>query len=178
MTGPQYRYPFNISWSDEDGEFVATCNAFPGLSAFGETEEEALSEGKVALGLFIETCLDEDIPLPEPQSVGEYSGQWRVRSPKSLHRRAVQMAELEGVSLNQYTNYALAEKVASDETASKIHQQLRADLNDLKVRQVRLMDEVAYSGNPARISIQETITRNIEQVTTSGNWEDSKGWNN
>jgi hypothetical protein len=38
------RYSFNIEWSDEDEEYIATCPAFPGLSAFGETEEEALSE--------------------------------------------------------------------------------------------------------------------------------------
>jgi len=32
------RYSFNIEWSEEDEEYIATCPAFPGLSAFGETE--------------------------------------------------------------------------------------------------------------------------------------------
>lgn len=59
------RYPFNIEWSEEDQEYVATCPAFPGLSAFGESEEEALREGKVALAGFIETCEANDLPLPD-----------------------------------------------------------------------------------------------------------------
>lgn len=95
------KYPFNIAWSDEDEEYVATCPAFSGLSAYGKTEEEALAEAKVALEGFIKVCEDKGIPLPEPQTVSEYSGQTRLRLPKSLHRQAAQIAEIEGVSLNQ-----------------------------------------------------------------------------
>ena len=40
------KYPINIVWSEDDGEYLATCASFPGLSAFGETEEEALKEAK------------------------------------------------------------------------------------------------------------------------------------
>lgn len=78
------KYPFNIAWSVEDEEYMATCPAFPGLSAFGESEEEALGEAKVALGLFIKTFKEKKIPLPVPQVVSEYSGQTRLRLPKSL----------------------------------------------------------------------------------------------
>jgi len=63
------RYPFNIEWSEEDQEYVATCPAFPGLSAFGESEEEALREGKIALEGFMQpraesAALDEIFPCP------------------------------------------------------------------------------------------------------------------
>lgn len=94
------KYSFNIAWSEEDEEFVATCPAFPGLSALGETEEEALTEAKVALRLFIKTCEEKSIPLPEPQIIQQYSGQFRVRLTKTLHRKLAQQAEVEGVSLN------------------------------------------------------------------------------
>ncbi len=69
-----HRYSFNITWSEEDGEYVATCPAFPGLSALGKTEEEALTEGKVALELFIESYLADSVPLPSPEVVHEYIG--------------------------------------------------------------------------------------------------------
>ncbi|HLL73829.1 MAG TPA: toxin-antitoxin system HicB family antitoxin [Pyrinomonadaceae bacterium] len=105
------RYPFNIVWSEEDEEFVATCPAFPGLSALGETEEEALAEAKVALRLFIETCKEKGIPLPEPQTVQAYSGQFRLRTPKSLHRKLAQQAEAEEVSLNSLCVSYLSEAV-------------------------------------------------------------------
>lgn len=52
-------YGFNIRWSDEDEGFIATCPDFPGLSAFGETPEEALDEADIALDLFIETLQQE-----------------------------------------------------------------------------------------------------------------------
>ena len=44
-------YGFDVFWSKEDGGYIATCPDFPGLSAFGESEEQALSEGKAALRL-------------------------------------------------------------------------------------------------------------------------------
>lgn len=66
------QYSFNLAWSDEDNDFVATCPEFPGLSAFGPTRQEALAEGEIALGLMIETCKEDGITLPEPKKV-DYS---------------------------------------------------------------------------------------------------------
>lgn len=59
-------YAFNIAWSADDDEYVATCPAFPGLSGLGKTEEEALSEGKKALGIFVNLMNGKGLPLPEP----------------------------------------------------------------------------------------------------------------
>ena len=41
----------------------------------------------------------------------EYSGKFNTRVPKSLHRKLVEAAERDGVSLNQWINTALAEAV-------------------------------------------------------------------
>lgn len=108
------KYPFNILWSEEDAEYMATCPSFPGLSAFGETEEEALHEAKVALQLFIESYKERGIPLPNPPRNQTYSGQLRLRLSKSLHERAARMASKDGVSLNQYINNALNREVSSE----------------------------------------------------------------
>ena len=54
---------FRIQWSDEDEAFVATSAEFPGLSAFGETYQEALHEAETALELMIETYQASGIPL-------------------------------------------------------------------------------------------------------------------
>ena len=101
------KYPINIAWSDEDSEYIATCSSFPGLSAFGETEEEALREAKIALELFIESYKERGISLPRSTKTQKYSGQLRLRLSKSLHERAAVMAAQDGVSLNQYINNAL-----------------------------------------------------------------------
>jgi predicted RNase H-like HicB family nuclease len=63
------KYTIQIFWSVEDEAFVAVCQEFPGLSAFGETREEALRESQIALDLMIETYQNKGIALPEPQTV-------------------------------------------------------------------------------------------------------------
>lgn len=112
------KYPINIVWSEDDGEYLATCASFPGLTAFGETEEEALKEAKVALELFIESYKERGLPLPKPVRAPKYSGQLRLRLPRSLHERAATIASDDGVSLNQYITNALNQVVSSEETRS------------------------------------------------------------
>jgi len=63
------KYTIQIFWSVEDDAFVAVCQEFPGLSAFGETREDALREAQTALDLMIETYREKGIPLPEPSGV-------------------------------------------------------------------------------------------------------------
>lgn len=94
------KYGFAVRWSDEDAAYVATCPEFAGVSAFGDTAEEALREIRVAMELTIETYEEEGWPLPEPQTVPRYSGQFRLRVPSYLHGQLAERAELEGVSLN------------------------------------------------------------------------------
>ncbi|HKZ80541.1 MAG TPA: toxin-antitoxin system HicB family antitoxin [Pyrinomonadaceae bacterium] len=119
------RYPFNIEWSEEDQEYVATCPAFPGLSAFGASEEEALKEGKIALAGFIETCEANNLSLPEPAIRAASSGKLQLRLPKSLHGLATRMAALEDVSLNTYIADAVRARVAGEQVAKPIIEELR-----------------------------------------------------
>lgn len=42
------RYTYSVTWSDEDGQYVGTCEALGGLSNLADTQEQALS-GIVAL---------------------------------------------------------------------------------------------------------------------------------
>ena len=96
------RYSFNVFWSDEDEAHVATCVEFPGISAFADSIEQAFAELRIALDLAIETYEAEGWQLPEPVAKAEtrYSGQFRVRLPKSLHAQLAARAKREGVSLN------------------------------------------------------------------------------
>ena len=61
-----HKYAIEIFYSDEDEGFIAVVPELPGCSAFGETEEEALSEVKVAIGLWLETARQEGREIPEP----------------------------------------------------------------------------------------------------------------
>ena len=119
------KYGFRLIWSDEDEGFIATSPEFPGLSAFGETEEEALAEAKIARALFIEDMQERGEDLPEPVTVHEFSGQTRLRLPKSLHRLAAELAAIENVSLNQFIIEAISEKIGAEKGSQRLLAELR-----------------------------------------------------
>lgn len=57
---------------------------------------------------YIEVKLENNLPIPIPETVNNYSGKFVVRIPKSLHQRLAIEAERDGVSLNQLVLYKLA----------------------------------------------------------------------
>ena len=83
-------YSIRIVWSDEDGGYIATSPEFENLSAFGTSSGWA---------------------LPTPMRARHYSGQLRVRLPKSLHARLADEAERDGVSLNTLIVTFLSERM-------------------------------------------------------------------
>ena len=60
------RYTIEIFHSEEDEGYIAVVPELPGCSAFGETEEEALKEIKVAIELWIEAAKKEGREIPKP----------------------------------------------------------------------------------------------------------------
>lgn len=89
--------------ADEDGGYTAVFPDLPGCLTQGETLAEVAALADDARNGWIRCEYDRgrDIPLPTYPD-DEYSGQFRVRLPKSLHRRLAESAAVEGVSLNQY----------------------------------------------------------------------------
>jgi predicted RNase H-like HicB family nuclease len=53
-----YKYAIEIFFNDEDEGYIAIVPELPECSAFGETDEEALKEIKVAIELWMETSKD------------------------------------------------------------------------------------------------------------------------
>jgi len=47
------------------------------------------------------------ISLPEPETLEEYSGQFKLRIPRSLHRSLEEHSKREGISMNQYCLYLI-----------------------------------------------------------------------
>ena len=142
-------YGFNLLWSDEDQGFIATCPDFPGLSAFGETPEEALVEAKIALDLFTESLQASGHVHPKPTQTADYSGQVRLRMPKSLHFSLVQKASQEGVSLNTWLVTLLSERNATfkiaEDVCNKIENVERAiHISKPDKHRVRIDQNVTY----------------------------------
>lgn len=54
-----YKYAIEIFYSEEDEAHMAIVPELPECSAFGETEEEALKEIKIAIDIWLETVKKE-----------------------------------------------------------------------------------------------------------------------
>ena len=103
-------YPFEIhALPEEDGGgMLCTFPDIPGCMGDGETPNDALSDGLLALDSWLKTAQEFDDPIPEPNSA---SGKFLTRIPKSLHARLISRAKMEGVSLNSLVQTYLAERV-------------------------------------------------------------------
>ena len=55
---------------------------------------------------------EEGVSIPEPDSLEDYSGQFKLRLPRSLHRALAEHSQREGISMNQYCVYLLAKNDA------------------------------------------------------------------
>ena len=102
------KYAVKLNYSQEDSGFIATGPELPGCSAFGETDEEALKEIKIAEELWIKTAKKEGRPIPMPVAENKYSGRFSLRVPPELYKRLVIEAKEQKVSINQLITYKLA----------------------------------------------------------------------
>ena len=117
-------YSVRIVWSDEEEGYIATSPEFENLSAFGATPEEAAAQLETVVRAAIDTYRESGWTLPEPKRVHEYSGQLRVRLPKSLHGLLADEAERDGVSLNTLIVTLLAQRAGEAAASKQIPQQL------------------------------------------------------
>lgn len=117
-------YSYSVAWSESDEEYVATSAEFPGLSALAATPEVAVQELHSAIEVALEAYRSDGEPIPQPQFHCDFSGQFRLRIPKSQHAALSVRAEAEGVSLNglvqAYISAGLAGDYMAHITASRL----------------------------------------------------------
>lgn len=111
---------------DETDTYTAEILEFPGCIAQGATPEEAYENLENAAAGWIEAALGMGQEIPEPSDPYSYSGRIALRLPRGLHRRAAQMAERDGTSLNQFLVAAVAESVGT----RSVYQSMARDLGE------------------------------------------------
>ncbi len=107
------KYPNRVEMlSEKDGGgYLISYPDLPGCVSDGDTIEEAIAMGEDARKAWIETRFEQGLDIPEPFSHSKnYSGRIALRTPRSLHRKLIEGAEKEGVSLNQYLVYILSKE--------------------------------------------------------------------
>ena len=105
-------YRMEIVEDKEEGGFVVSFPDLPGCITCGETLENAIANAADAKKTWIEAALEEGVEIPEPNSLQDYSGQFKLRMPRSLHRSLAEHSQREGISMNQYCVYLLSKNDA------------------------------------------------------------------
>ena len=105
-------YRMELVEDPDEGGFVVSYPDLPGCITFGETVERAIANAQDAKKAWLEAALEEGIEIHEPDSLEEYSGQFKLRLPRSLHRSLAEHSQREGISMNQYCVYLLAKNDA------------------------------------------------------------------
>lgn len=118
MSDLQYPMTIRPLTEEEGGGYLIEFPDLPGCMADGETMEEALHEAEDALKSWLATAEEFGDDIPEPSIASKYSGQWRIRLPKSLHATLALRAKSEGVSLNMLAATILAQACGQKTNAS------------------------------------------------------------
>lgn len=84
--------------------FAVSFPELPGCVTCADTMKEALNMVEDAKRAWLADALEEGDEIPEPNT---YSGQFKLRLPKDLHRELAIKAKCQGISMNQYCVYLL-----------------------------------------------------------------------
>lgn len=101
-------YTFHVIASP-DGGYVVRFPDLPGCLSQTDNLDDVPSLANEVRQLWIEAEYEAGRAIPLPTLAPEYSGKFNLRIPRSLHRKLVESAADDGVSLNQYVTMLLAQ---------------------------------------------------------------------
>ena len=113
-------YKLEIVPDTEESGYVASYPELPGCITCGKTISETVSNAEDAKKEWILAALEEKIEIAEPEYTESYSGQFKLRLPKTLHKTLAEDSKKQGVSMNQYCVYLLSKNSAKENQNRKI----------------------------------------------------------
>lgn len=109
------------------GIWFVRIKELPNCMSQGNSPEEAIQNIDDAMYGWIKGELEDGEVIPEPKEEEEYSGKFNLRVPRSLHRKLVETADSEDVSLNAFCASALAEAVGVVKVAASQENESQRD---------------------------------------------------
>ena len=101
-------YKIEVIEDKEEGGYAFSCPELKGCVTCADTIQKGIEMIEDAKKSWFTACLEDEIPIPEPTGINEYSGQFKLRIPKSLHKTLAERSQQEGISMNQYCLYLLS----------------------------------------------------------------------
>lgn len=114
-------YPVTL-YPESEGGYTVEIKDLPGCVGQGETVAEALENIEEARRLWLEVAYEHGDEIPHPLIDDGFGGRVLLRMPRSLHRRLVEGADREGVSLNQHLVSLLSESNAVNALKKEIRE--------------------------------------------------------
>ena len=111
-------YRMEIVRDADEGGFVASFPDLKGCITCGETVGAAAANAEDSKREWLAAALEDVYEIPEPSADSEYSGQFKLRIPKSLHKTLAEHSRQEGISMNQYCLYLLTKNDAEHHRAN------------------------------------------------------------
>lgn len=105
-------YKMEVVPDTAEGGYVASFPELAGCITCGETAESAVVNAIEAKREWLIAAIEDGIEIPLPDCIEKYSGQFKLRLPKSLHKQLAEDAKRDGISMNQYCVYLLAQNNA------------------------------------------------------------------
>jgi predicted HicB family RNase H-like nuclease len=96
------KYAYRVTWSERDGEFVATCAEFPSLSWLQKNQTKALHGLMALVHDTVVQMRKAGEPIPQPFVTRRFSGKFKARLPPAVHMRLARDAAEQGVSMNSF----------------------------------------------------------------------------
>lgn len=110
-------YKLEIVPDAEESGFVASYPELPGCITCGETIADVVANAEDAKKEWFSAAIEDNIEISEPDRTESYSGQFKLRLPKTLHKTLAEDSKKEGVSMNQYCVYLLAKNSEKEHVA-------------------------------------------------------------
>lgn len=104
-------YRMEIIPDMEEGGYTAKFPDLPGCLTCAETIEDLMESAYDAKKTWLTAAIEDGIEIAEPENEADllaYSGKFKLRMPRSLHRTLAANAKKEGISMNQYCVYLLS----------------------------------------------------------------------
>ena len=111
-------YKLEIIPDTEESGYVASYPELPGCITCGETIASAVANAENAKKEWLLAAIEENSEIAEPETADSYSGQFKLRLPKTLHKTLAEDSKKEGVSMNQYCVYLLAKNSEKEHISS------------------------------------------------------------
>lgn len=102
-------WQYEFSYCPEEDAYTVRVK---GLMCYsnGKTLEEATKNIQEALEFHIESCLEDNVPIVEPEDILKANGRISLRTSKTMHLKLLEISKEEEVSVSHLINDALVKQ--------------------------------------------------------------------